>query len=473
MSFTFGQFRFADALPTSFAIQRQFPNMSNLGVESLEVPGMERRRFLQTDRPFTGITFDVILHADSEEELETRRDQLMMLLDPALGPQSLVLDDHPDWYWTAAVSDEIVWEKLTWGCEYRGFRYQGDVTFETYGDAASRHVEAGGLEVSGELDIPPQGTTRSWPRWEFSEPLLSDQSVHFTVSPVLGAPQHEVYVEGPLNAGQTMVLDYDTMEFAVWQGTTKVASLVDRMSTLERPELHPILGEVQVSVNVWRLVEYEWAGTPHASPSIKYVDGVEVARNELSNPSFELGLDGVSSSGTATLSHLNGTSIGSIGTYAMTVVIEDSTASGGWVMQSYNIEPSTSTRWAGISTVARNSVGVGDGVRHYIQLRQDGVNLVAEYLNEQTNMRSEGLSDQPRLISVMEVPPNTDEVRVWLRPNTDIEFGRYHTDAWVSSLGSTRAEALAQVRTYWDGDSPGGFRNEDTTALFYPNSRRQ
>lgn len=237
MSFTFGQFSFTDSLPTSFAIQREFPNMSGLGIESLEVPGMERRRFLQTDRPATTIVFDVILHADTAEELETRRDQLMTLLDPALGPQALVLDEHPDWYWTAAVSDEIVWEKLTWGCEYRGYRYRADIVFETYGDAASRHVGEGGLPVVGELVIPPQGNTRAWPTIELRGTLTAGQSV------TLAIDSHRdiftVEVLGPLASGQVMRLDYDTMQFAVWQGTTKVASLVNRMSHLERPETHP------------------------------------------------------------------------------------------------------------------------------------------------------------------------------------------------------------------------------------------
>ena len=38
-------------------------------------------------------------------------------------------------------------------------------------------------------------------------------------------------------------------------------------------------------------VTHEWTGTPHASESIKRVNGVEVARNLLLNPSFEAGID--------------------------------------------------------------------------------------------------------------------------------------------------------------------------------------
>lgn len=240
MSFTFGQLRFTEHLPTSHAIQREFPNMSNLGVESLEVPGMERRRFLQTDRPFTGITFDVILHADTVAELEVTRDLFVTLLDPALGPQRLILDDHPDWYWTAAVSDEIVWEKLTWGCEYRGYRYRADVVFETYGDAAARRVDPLEVVLSGtSVPLTPEGNTRAWPTFEIVGTMSAAQSVSLHLQ--VGDVTETLIVEGPLTSSQRAVLDYDTMQFAVWQGTTKVASLVSRMSTLDRWVSHPLL----------------------------------------------------------------------------------------------------------------------------------------------------------------------------------------------------------------------------------------
>lgn len=240
MSFTFGQFSFTDSLPTSFAIQREFPNMSGLGIESLEVPGMERRRFLQTDRPATTIVFDVILHDDSEQVLEAIREQFVTLLDPALGPQMLVLDDFPDWYWTAAVSDEITWEKLTWGCEYRGYRYRADVVFETYGDAAARRVDPLDVVLSGtSVPLTPEGNTRAWPTFEITGTMSAAQSV--TLHLQVGDVTETLIVEGPLTSTQTAILDYDTMQFAVWQGTTKVASLVTRMSTLDRWVSHPIL----------------------------------------------------------------------------------------------------------------------------------------------------------------------------------------------------------------------------------------
>lgn len=465
MSFTFGQFSFADFLPTSHAIQREFPNVSNLSIESLEVPGMERRRFLQTDRPFTGITFDVILHADTEGELETRRDQLVTLLDPALGPQPLVLDDHPDWYWNAAVSEEIVWEKLTWGCEYRGYRYRADIVFETYGDAASRHVEAGGLEVEGELVIPSQGTTRSWPRWEFSEPLPADQVVKFTVAPVLGAPQHDVIVEGPLGEGQTMVLDYDTMEFAVWEGTRKVASLVNRMSTLERPELHPILGDVQVSATVRRMDEYVWVGTPHASESIKRVDGVEVARNYQTSPSkaenlnfrISRNVDITSGDGPDDLHGL--------------FTITDLSGAPYVGYDSPDVRPG---QWVAFAANLAWDVGV-ETARYQLQFHGDSGAIESPH---NYYYKSE-YPENGRYWWVGQAPEGTLEVRpyIWWYGESYREDAVAGDTIWMDyfsiAIAATESKALAQVRTYFDGDTPGGYRNEGVTALFYPNSRRQ
>ena len=482
MSFTFGQFSFADSLPTSFAIQREFPNMSGLGIESLEVPGMERRRFLQTDRPATSITFDVILHSDTEAGLELIRDQFVTFVDPALGPQRLVLDDFPDWYWMATVSDEIVWEKLTWGCEYRGYRYRANVVFETYGDAASRLVtENKGVSVHGETTVQLDGNTRAWPRWEFSSPLGKGSTVRFTISPVLGKPSHVVEVQGPLSAGQKMVLDYDTMQFAVWQGSKKVASLVDRMSTLERPEIHPILGEVSVQAGVVANVTYKWAGTPHASESIKYADGVEVARNYVTNPSLEKTVDPwimlSSSYGSLSLQSWKQMQTGS------RMMVATASGESKWMQFSDGTRGSTTipkrASWAGGRFFVATGLGAGAGVRFRVFFYGETGSSLDSVWPE-----GESFQDYPRYDGkvikwVAPVPEGAAQVQILFQAysyssDAGNVSGRVWTDAIMVTVADSEAEALAHVQNYFDGDSPTEPRGSTPVpATFYTNDRRQ
>lgn len=141
MTFKFGEMDFSVDFPTSEAIQREWTNLSGLGIESLEIPRMEHRRFLETTRPRTSQAFDVILHGDSEAEVEEARQRFLRFVDPTLGPLPLILDEDPDWYWTMTVSNEIVWERLTWACHMRGYRLRATVVFESYNDAAQRLVD--------------------------------------------------------------------------------------------------------------------------------------------------------------------------------------------------------------------------------------------------------------------------------------------------------------------------------------------
>ena len=234
MSFIFNQMDFDEMFPTSEALRFEWEHLSGLGVESLEVPGMERRRFLETDRPRTRIEYTIILHSPTEQGVEDALDQFMIHIDPSNGPQRLIDKDYPEWYHMAAVSEEIIWERLTWDCATRGYRYQGVVIFETYGDASQRRVdEDEGITVSGVTPIDLDGNTRAWPTIEIESSLTSRAVVTVRVRRT-GRDDHVVKINGPLASNQVMRLDYDTMEFAVWQGETKVASLVNRMDNLDR-----------------------------------------------------------------------------------------------------------------------------------------------------------------------------------------------------------------------------------------------
>lgn len=243
MSFMFGTLVFEEAFPTSCSMQRVFTTMSGLSIESLEIPGMERRRFLQTNRPRTRLEFDTILHAESVAQVEAYKQLLLTHLDPSRGPQRLTVDDEPGWFWEATVVEEQAWQKLTWKACNGGFRYQAPLVFETFGDSAAREITQAPVAVpaSTPTPLPTLGNTRSWPRIEVRGTLSAAQSV--TIQVGQGGAIHSVVVSGPLTASQVMVLDYDTMDFAIWNSamTTKIASVVSRMSNHKRLESKPLV----------------------------------------------------------------------------------------------------------------------------------------------------------------------------------------------------------------------------------------
>lgn len=247
MSFIFNQMDFDEMFPTSEALRFEWEHLSGLGVESLEVPGMERRRFLETDRPRTKVEYTIILHSATEQGVEDALDQFMIHIDPSNGPQRLIDKDYPEWYQMAAVSEEVIWERLTWDCATRGYRYQGVVIFETYGDASQRRVdEDEPIVIDGPTSIDLDGNTRSWPTIEVSGPVKSAEVLRIRVNRTTH-PDFTVEITGPIAANEKARLDYGNMEFGVWRGETKTASLVNRMSTLDRLELHQ-LDDITVGV---------------------------------------------------------------------------------------------------------------------------------------------------------------------------------------------------------------------------------
>ena len=204
-------------------------------------------------------------------------------------------------------------------------------------------------------------------------------------------------------------------------------------------------------------VTYEWAGAPHASASIKKVDGVEVARNLVTNPSFEdpAPLAGImSSSSTVTISSVTTAQTVHAGSRALGVVIENANSSAGWVAQDFtSFSPGG---WIAMSVRARNSVGMAPGLRFYFNFYDaSGGSLdPSGYVGGDVM----GSNSEPGNMTVLTVaiplPADATRARGFLRPREAVTFGRYHTDAWIAAVGATEAEALEKVADYFDGDTP-------------------
>ena len=197
--------------------------------------------------------------------------------------------------------------------------------------------------------------------------------------------------------------------------------------------------------------QYAWLGEPHNSPSVKIVDGEVVARNLFSNPSFELGLEGVEHSGNASLTHVGGLAVAT-GDYGMQVEINNASINAGWVRQVAPVSSDDWGKWVGWSAVVRNSRNVLS-LRWYYEVRQGTSVLSGGYVG---NFPVDGtlLPDAPRHSFAVQVDHGADNIRFWLRPTEALSSARYFTDDWMGVLSDSEQEALDQAATYFDGDTP-------------------
>ena len=211
------------------------------------------------------------------------------------------------------------------------------------------------------------------------------------------------------------------------------------------------IDDLDVKREVQYLATYEWEGEPHASPSVKRVDGELVARNRFKNPSFEVDLSGITSSPTATLTRAGNLAVAS-GEWGLQVEISDSTEFGGWIYQSIDVAPDDWGHWVGWSAAVRNSINVSQ-LRWYYEVRQGRTVLSGDYAGT-FDVTRDSLEDSPREVFAAQIDEGADNVRLWLRPVTSHAYARYFTDDWIAAVGGSEQAALDEITTYFDGDTP-------------------
>ena len=206
----------------------EWPSLPGVEIDSVRAPGSEGRTIGEASNERARFVFDVTVDGDSMEELFERAAQFAAFVDPRRGPRRLDPTGDSGWeYPEAVVVAEITWTS-------HGDFMRGEVVFEC--DPFARPVtdESWGRSGAGAIQVKrTKGSMRSYPTIEVEGRLTATQS--FTIA--VGA--YRCRVNGPLAAGEVARLDFDKYEFARWNGTTKVASLVQGMSNLDRIELWP------------------------------------------------------------------------------------------------------------------------------------------------------------------------------------------------------------------------------------------
>lgn len=236
--FTFGTFDAHEA-PGLAAVLVSWPGMPDVAMHTVASPGRDGVFFAEAGITSGAFTFDLVAMAAEPADVLAIASEVAGALNPRDGQQLLTVDIAPGWVWNAVLESRIDWARSGWEPGHE-CRLLASVEFNTpdpYGYAAPDETwiwsTPGAREISRTM-----GNVDSLPAFEIRAVLSAGQ--HVTVA-VDGA---SVRVDGPLTAAQAMRLDYRTMGFGIWNaaGTTKLASLVDRMSTFERLTL-PKAGE--------------------------------------------------------------------------------------------------------------------------------------------------------------------------------------------------------------------------------------
>lgn len=238
--FTFGDYT-ADPNRGVTAILEHWPNLPGLDNHAVESPGRDGSFYATSSLAEAEFTFATLLEAPSPAAVLGLADELTAACDPRNGPRPLAINVAPGWRWGAILGGPLEWERVLWT---PGLRCQlaAAVTFichDPHGyavpDETWERTTPGGLSVTRR-----KGNTASFPTIEIRGSLSASQTVTITVSGT------SVQVRGPLTATQVLRLDYQAMDFGIWQGTTKVASVAARMNNFTRLQLPA--GQTMVSV---------------------------------------------------------------------------------------------------------------------------------------------------------------------------------------------------------------------------------
>lgn len=206
----------------------QRPSLGGLEVESVSAPGARGRVVADSTQAAVAWLFEVDVEGATPEQIEERVRAFTAWVDPRRGTRSLTLFAGDEWSWPEA----IVVGGFDW-TDYGSF-WRAEVTVETNPDAVPKVDETWSRSGAGSVTVNRQkGEAPSYPTIEVKGTLAAAQTVTVTVG------SFSTVVTGPLTSTQTLRLDYENFEFARWTGTSKTASLIPKMSNLDRLELWP------------------------------------------------------------------------------------------------------------------------------------------------------------------------------------------------------------------------------------------
>lgn len=219
------------------------------------------------------------------------------------------------------------------------------------------------------------------------------------------------------------------------------------------------------------VITYGWAGTPHLSESIKYLNGVEVERNIATNPSAEVDSNGWGrETGVSVVEHSTVTQGVAVGTGCIQVTGAASgltlinTAARIYVSGSTRIPIPNDTSYLGMAFSAVGTQGQSLSTQMVAYWYSDtggylgATSSAIGYMNDDqnnltTNRFVRALSPWAGAVTVIPIIRFRDHDGVNIAPAGFTAF----IDAAQLSFGDTAEEAMSKLTEYFDGDmSPEG-----------------
>lgn len=214
------------------------------------------------------------------------------------------------------------------------------------------------------------------------------------------------------------------------------------------------IDNLNVQRGIQYLARYEWEGEPHASPSIKRDHtGNIVARNLAINGNFSDGTNGWSVSTTSTLttnSHFAGKMWGGLGYSSddapmgvatlgsQATVLNVSQVNNSFVESGYIV-------MAALVASERDAV-----VRPIFGFRTSSGGSIR---NDTGTYQSANFYEGRKLVHVSQIPDNTGQLTAQINFR-GASGDRLWLDHVMIAVADSESEALAQVETYFDGDTP-------------------
>ncbi|QFP95346.1 minor tail protein [Microbacterium phage YuuY] len=207
-----------------------------------ELPAGDGSLYYRSRMTETEWVFNLELTGTDIDDVFAKADVISRALNPKLnGAQDFTPNALDGWVWQGVLSEIIEWErdKVVWFSDQGICRMSGQATITTpnpYGYSTGAPVT---LPAPGTLALAGAGTTSFHPIIEFRGVLNSVQ--RFVAGPV--------QVAGPLTASQTLVLDFNAMDFYIKTTATgaKVRNVADRFTSFAKLEGNTSLN-VPVSV---------------------------------------------------------------------------------------------------------------------------------------------------------------------------------------------------------------------------------
>lgn len=220
MSFRFGSYDTALVAGVT-ATLRAWPGPS-LKPETVELP--DGVFYARTGLGPIEFVFDVLLTASTPLLVHALRDRLVSALSPHLGLQALTPETGEFWRWWAAASRVSEFRRGLWikgvECQLRS-----EVAFTVPDGVGWAYPD----------DSATGGTSVTLTRTKGNLPSYPTITIGGGFNGVtIKAPSFEVDVLVAVPSSQRLVLDYQAMDFGVWQSSVKVAHAAEGMSHFDR-----------------------------------------------------------------------------------------------------------------------------------------------------------------------------------------------------------------------------------------------